>query len=146
MARRLLMLNILLMAASAVFAFQIIRTVVTPRPLPEPPPKAVGPSAPREEPEPARPPLTAYSVVPARNLFNASRAETIAGAPGQPSGSFPTLQLHGVVVIEAGRTAYFEDPSTKRTHGYRVGDSIATGRIERIEPDRVFISRGEGVT
>ena len=77
-------------------------------------------------------------------LFNASRSETVSVGPGQPAIQFPALQLHGVVVGESGRTAYLEDPSTKRTHGYRVGDSISTGRIERIEPDRVTISRGEG--
>ncbi|HLC42135.1 MAG TPA: type II secretion system protein N [Methylomirabilota bacterium] len=144
MARRWLVLNILLLATSAVLAFQIVRIVSSTRSLP---PEAAAPAvspAPKEEPAAPRPTLTAYSVIPARNLFNASRSETVSVGPGQPAIQFPALQLHGVVVGESGRTAYLEDPSTKRTHGYRVGDSISTGRIERIEPDRVTISRGEG--
>jgi hypothetical protein len=145
MARRWLVLNILLLAISAVLAFQIVRILGSTRLLPEAAAPAASPTVSKEEPPAPRPPLTAYSVIPTRNLFNASRSETISTGPGQPGVPFPTLQLHGVVVVESGRTAYLEDPSTKRTHGYRVGDSIAAGRIERIESDRVIISRGEGV-
>jgi hypothetical protein len=147
MARRWLVLNILLIVMAAALAAQIVRILGSTRSLPpEVAATSPSPTAPKEEPAAPRPALTAYSVIPARNLFNASRSETIAGAPGQPAIPFPVLQLHGVTVTDLGRTAYLEDPSTKRTHGYRVGDSIATGRIERIESDRVVISRGEGVT
>ena len=38
--------------------------------------------------------------------------------------------------------AYLEDPRTGRITGYRVGDPLPGGRVERIERDRVLIRQG----
>jgi type II secretory pathway component PulC len=145
MPRRWLVLNILLLATSVVFAFHIVRILGSTRLLPSvAASSAASPAAPKVEPEAPRPPVTAFDVIAAQTLFHPSRSESAPAGSEQPATPFPTLQLHGVVVAEAERMAYLEDPSTnKRTQGYRVGDSIATGRIERIEADRVVISKGD---
>jgi hypothetical protein len=52
--------------------------------------------------------------------------------------------LYGLILSDdAGLgLAYLEDPRTGRITGYRVGDSLANGRVERIERDRVLIRQG----
>jgi hypothetical protein len=68
----------------------------------------------------------------------------------RPSEAIPTtpppermMTLYGVVISDDSRVAYFEDPATKRVFGYRIGDRMAGGQVERIEPDRVVIKRAE---
>jgi hypothetical protein len=145
MAPRWVLLNVALLVIGVALGFQLVRALSSVRPLP----RDAGANAPapvpaKEEPAPVRPALPAFSVVATRNLFNASRSEMTQASGTTQSIQFPKLQLQGVIVTDSGQVAYLEDPATKRTHGYRVGDSIATGRIERIESDRVVITRPEG--
>ena len=42
------------------------------------------------------------------------------------------------------RLAYLEDAVTKRVVGYRIGDALAGGQLERIEVDRVIIKGSAG--
>jgi len=51
--------------------------------------------------------------------------------------------LYGLVVSDDPGLglAYLVDPKTGRITGYRVGDPLAGGQIERIERDRVLIRR-----
>jgi hypothetical protein len=86
-----------------------------------------------------------YDVIAARNLFDPSRLETtrLAGV-GPDAPAQPKPLLYGVILSEdrALGLAYFQDPVTRRIAGYRIGDSLAGGRIESIERDRVLIRRG----
>jgi hypothetical protein len=56
----------------------------------------------------------------------------------------PKPVLHGVIVDEARSIAFLEDASTRRILGYRVGDTVAGGQLERIIGDRVVIRRADG--
>src|SRR3989338_689184 len=140
MTPRWLFMNALVLLIGAFFAFQTVRTLGSVRPLPpEPAAKPAAPAPPKdgkEDPALARPALPTFSVVATRNLFNASRSEVSQASATGPAAQFRNLQLQGVIVTDGARIAYLEDPSTKRTHGYRIGDSIAAGRLERIEFDR----------
>jgi len=83
-------------------------------------------------PEPPRPPSSAYNVIAGRSVFSPTRSEApAAGASGAPLvGSKPNLQ--GVVLRDSNPIAYLEDPLTKRVSGYRIGDTIAGGKLEAI--------------
>src|SRR2546425_1533713 len=53
---------------------------------------------------------------------------------------FPYTTLfrsQGVVLRDTNPIAYLEDPLTKRVAGYRIGDTIAGGRVEAITADHV---------
>jgi hypothetical protein len=52
--------------------------------------------------------------------------------------------LFGVVLREGAPIAYLEDPATKRVAGYRVGDSIVGGTVQKISADGVTIARPDG--
>jgi len=86
-----------------------------------------------------------YDVIAARNLFDPSRVEAtrLAGV-GADAPAQPKPLLYGVILSEDRRLglAYLQDPVTRRIAGYRIGDSLAGGRIESIERDRVLIRRG----
>src|SRR2546425_9292640 len=61
---------------------------------------------------------------------------------------FPYTTLfrsQGVVLRDTNPIAYLEDPLTKRVAGYRIGDTIAGGRVEAITADHVLISRPDGI-
>jgi len=86
----------------------------------------------------------AYDLIPARNLFHPDRAQpkrsdALIGAP--PAAS---LMLYGVVGGDDNTLAYVEDPATKKVFGYKRGDAMAGGFIERIEPDRIVVQRTGG--
>src|SRR5262245_64767578 len=53
--------------------------------------------------------------------------------------------FHGIVIEGAKSRAFLEDPSIKRVAGYSVGDQVVGGKLEKIAPDRVMISRPEGL-
>lgn len=143
MPKRLLALNLLLAAIAVVFSAQLIRVLSTQRSFPPPfvPPAVQALASSKDEPAPPRPSLAAYGVVATRNLFNPNRSEVVAKAPLAPSAK-PVL--HGVVINEGVRVAYLEDPLTKRVFGYKIGDTVGGGQLDRIEADRVVIKRPEG--
>jgi len=86
-----------------------------------------------------------YDVIATRTLFHPKRAEPTrseAIAPILPPA--PTLALHGVVINGDTSLAYLQDLATKQIFGYKAGDKLAGGQVERIEPDRVVIMRADG--
>ena len=131
------------------FAYEIIIQLSQLRPLPPmPAPRAV--SVPAETApaggDAARGDLRpVYNVIAARTLFNPSRTEATAPAPGSaatPAAARPTLM--GVVVDNGKSRAYLEDPATKKVFSYGVGDQVGGGRLDQIKDDRVVITRPEG--
>ncbi len=141
MSRRLLLLNLVLVAAAVVFSLQIVRTLIASPQLPPVAPLTT-PLVERiatEETGRAVPPLATFDVVAARNLFNPNRSES-ATAALSPVGK---PLLHGIVLKDGSRAAFLEDPVTKKVLGYKLGDQVAGGLLERIEADRVVIRRGE---
>lgn len=144
MPKRLMLLNAALVAVAAVCALYVARQLLTSTPLP-PSGRSSAP-APSAAPAPApRPEAGAYGVVATRNLFSPTRSDTQAAA--RDGGmAVPVVKpiLHGVVLREDAPVAYLEDPSIKRVAGYRVGDSIVGGTVQRIAADHVVINRPEG--
>jgi type II secretory pathway component PulC len=87
----------------------------------------------------------AYEVIATRTLFHPNRSEpTRSEAIASILPPAPTLPLYGVVISGDTRLAYLQDLATKQILGYRTGDKLAGGQIERIEPDRVVIMRADG--
>jgi hypothetical protein len=99
-------------------------------------------------PAPAAPqaPTGTYGTIASRNLFSPTRTEApptpIAAAQAAPP--LPKPNLYGVVLRDDAPIAYLEDPVTKRVSGYRVGDVVAGGTVQRISADRVVLARPEG--
>ncbi|HEU4437978.1 MAG TPA: hypothetical protein VFT36_01935, partial [Methylomirabilota bacterium] len=85
-------------------------------------------------------PSPAYQIIVSKNLFNPGRSEGPAGSVT----AGPKPLLYGVVMDGPRSRAYLEDPSTKRTYGYTVGDALAGGRVQSINGDRVIITRPDG--
>ena len=142
MARRLLLLNIVLGLLGCLFAAALARELLTAHPLPAPPaPRGTRPAAVSAPASPASAPAS-YGVIAAKNLFSPSRSEAPAG-PVAAVGPKPLL--HGVVVDGPKSRAFLEDPVIKRTFGYAVGDTIGGGRVESISADRVVIGRTDGL-
>lgn len=149
MSRRLLLLNLVLAAAAAVFTLELVRELSTGRPLPDrpaprvAPPAALAPAAGTAD-SAARPdqrPL--YNVIAAKSLFSPSRTEapaTLASA----AAAAPKPFLHGVVLDDGRSRAYLEDPTTKKVFGYAIGDQVSGGTIETIRADSVVIARPDG--
>jgi hypothetical protein len=111
---------------------------------PAPPPRRAQASATPGEtaaPTVADEKLTGYNVIVAKHLFNPSRSEggPAPTAPAPPPPPKPTLL--GVVVDGPKSRAYLEDAVTKRVFGYRIGDSISGGRLDKITDDKVVIVR-----
>lgn len=147
MPRRYLVVALLLALADGVLIFQVSRVLTAAQPLPASPPPRVskaGPPVPKGEAAPAPvPPLTTFGNVATKNLFHVDRRE--APPPQQAAPLVPPApkpRLFGVVKTGGGDIAYLEDPTTKKVHGYRVGDQIAGGQVNIIEDDRVKIQRG----
>jgi hypothetical protein len=141
MSKRLLLLNLVLVAVGAAFAVQLVRTLPARRGLPPPPPLQTLQAAPERKAEAhlAQPALPSYGPIATKNLFNPNRSEPLAAAP--VAGAKPLL--HGVVVDEGASTAFLEDPVSKKVFGYKAGDPVAGGHLERVEKDRVVIRSGE---
>ena len=145
MPRAFLAVNLVLLAACALFVVLMVRTARTPWPAPEPArprPPAASPTAspPAGESSPAAP---AYTTIATRNLFSPTRSEA-PPAPVAPVVTLPKPNLYGVVVREGASIAYLEDPVTKRVAGYREGDSIAGGTVQTISNDRIVLARPDG--
>jgi hypothetical protein len=155
LSKRLLGLNAILAMSSAAFVAQLGYVYfATPaaapgraRPVPE------ARAAPRLAAEAARSEprhgLASYDGIAAKNLFSPTRTEVaasgaVAGAIAPPAPPAPKPLLHGVVIGETA-VAYLEDPTSKRVASYRVGDSIAGGKLESIAADRVVLRRSDGM-
>ncbi len=145
MSKRLLLLNLVVVAAAVVFSVQLIRVFTTPRHLPAAAASRPLPPAPstKEDAPPSPVALPTYGVIANKNLFSPTRSETPPAA-ATPATPVAKLQLFGVVIDNGKNIAFLEDPATKRVFGYKTGDAIAGGQLERIEADRVVIKRGEG--
>ncbi len=116
------------------------------RPAAAGPVAGAGPTAPPPSPHP---PLSAFSEIATKNLFNPLRTEETpapAKAPEKAPATAPALprpRLYGVVLgAEGAARAFLEDPRTRKVARYAVGDSVADSRLEEIKPDRVVLSRG----
>jgi hypothetical protein len=143
MTRRLLLLDGLIVLLGCLFAVALVRTLITPLPLPPPgEPRPVPPATVAVPEPPTAPPVGSgvYLVIVNKNLFSPSRSE--GQGPSITAGPKPLL--HGVVMDGRRSRAYVEDPSVQRTYGYAVGDSVAGGRVQSINGDRVIITRPDG--
>ena len=149
MSKKLLALNIALAGLAVFLAAWLVRDLAAKRPLPpQPAPRKVAAAAIADDPpseNAAQDRLTAYNVIVAKYLFNPTRAEGGAEVAKPAVPLPPKPLLLGVVVDGSGSRAYLEDPSTKRVFGYRVGDSVAGGKLEKITDDRVQITRTDGL-
>jgi hypothetical protein len=143
MPRRLLLLNALLGAISVACVVLIARELTAPMPLPTGRARATAAAQAEAREEAPRPPGAAYAVVATRNLFNPARSDAATGPAAGPALAAKPL-LHGVVIRDGASVAYLEDPATKRTSGYRVGDAIAGGTLQAIKADGVVIARPDG--
>jgi hypothetical protein len=96
------------------------------------------------EPSGPPPPIATFNVIATKNVFNPGRSEVSdsSAAAAVVSGVKPIL--HGVLIDGKRSRAYLEEPSGRQVSGYSVGDQIAGGRLEAIEPDRVVIVRPQG--
>lgn len=135
--------NVVLAVVAAVLVLYVARQFMAPMPLPVGGRRAATSGAVAPAIDAPRPPVSAYNVVAARNLFSPTRTEA-------PSGTLVTgaplvkPNLFGVVVRENGSIAYLEDPTTKRVAGYRVGDRILGGTVQTIKADVVTIDAPGG--
>jgi hypothetical protein len=142
-------LNVLIGLAIACLAVLLAREMSVRRSLPPARPAATA-SPGSESPAPVAAgrggdSIGSYGVIASRNLFTATRTEAPPAPPAPPPApAAPKPILHGVIVDEAKSRAWLEDPATKRTYGYAVGDTVGGGRLERIAADRVVIARPEG--
>ena len=145
MSRQLIVLN----AAFALIALAaigyVVRELRAPAPAPDvarrPTPEAA-PAVPAARAAAETPP-GAYGVVAARNLFSPTRTE----APPAPVAAAQTTakpNLFGILVTDRFHVAYLEDPITKRVAGYRIGDSVAGGKLTQITADFVVLNRPDG--
>ena len=143
MSRPVLVLNILMAGLSVFFLVRIADAVFRPGPAlplrvassPAPVNVAVADSS-RSR--------AAYDLIPARNLFHPDRAQPKRSDALGALPVAPALLLYGVVWSEENPIAYVEDPSTKKIFGYKRGDAMAGGYVDRIEPDRIVIQRTGG--
>jgi hypothetical protein len=145
MSRGLIVLN----AAFALIALTaigyVVRELRAPAPAPDVarrPVPAAAPAVPAARAAAETPP-GAYGVVAARNLFSPTRTE----APPSPVAAGPTTvkpSLYGILVSDTFLVAYLEDPITKRVAGYRIGDSVAGGKLTQIAADFVVLNRPDG--
>lgn len=153
MSRRLVLLNVVLLALTFGAGAYIVRELTAPAPKPAP-----GRAAAKSEPSPApasptsaaaasatRSPAATSSMVASRNLFSPTRNEAPAAATtARAAPPQPKPNLYGVVVREGTPIAYLEDPATKRVAGYRLGDSIAGGTVNAIDADHIVLNRPDG--
>jgi type II secretory pathway component PulC len=86
-----------------------------------------------------------YDVIATKSLFDPNRAQPTSPEAMAPIPSpAPTVALYGVAISDDTRVAFVQDLATKQILGYRTGDKLAGGQVERIEPDRVVIMRADG--
>ena len=144
MPRKLVAVNVVLAALSAVLIAYVVRQMLAPTPLPVGGRRAAATTVVPSSAETPRAPAGAYTVVAARNLFNPSRSESASGTTTGAATPLVRPSLFGIVVRDGGSIAYLEDPVTKRVVGYRVGDKVIGGTVQTIKADSVVIERPEG--
>jgi hypothetical protein len=148
MPKTLLIGNVVLLAAAALFVVLMVRTARTPWPAPSPvrarpAPAQTAPPAEADAKSPTAP--QSYASIATRNLFSPTRTEAPPSAVAAPPAVvLPKPNLYGVIVRESTPIAYLEDPVTKRVGGYRLGDTIAGGTVKDITSDRVTLARPDG--
>jgi Type II secretion system protein C len=148
MPKTLLIGNVVLLAAAALFVVLMVRTARTPWPAPSPvrarpAPAQTAPPAEADAKSPTAP--QSYASIATRNLFSPTRTEAPPSAVAAPPAVvLPKPNLYGVIVRESAPVAYLEDPVTKRVGGYRLGDTIAGGTVKDITSDRVTLARPDG--
>ena len=146
MPKKLLIINLILLAIAAASVLFIVRQFTAPMAMP---------LASRGRPAPAgtatgrgqdgsRPPAGAYGVVASKNLFSPTRTEAPVNPSAAAAANLPKPNLFGVVLREGSPIAYMEDPTSKRVSGYRIGDAIAGGTVQSITADTVSINRPDG--
>jgi type II secretory pathway component PulC len=146
MSRSLLALNLLFVIIAVFLSVWIVRVVsTTPARPPAPAARPVHHQTPsvQDASPPIRLSLDAYDNVVKQNLFSPSRSGGATQSAPPVTAEKPIL--HGVVMVAETGFAYLEDPVSKRVSGYKTGDEVAGGQVERIEQDRVVIRRSEGV-
>lgn len=144
MPRKLVALNVVLAALSALLMAYIARQLLAPTPLPVGGRRAAATTVVPPAVETPRAPAGSYTVVAARNLFNPSRSESASGTTTASATPLVRPNLFGIVVRDGGSIAYLEDPVTKRVVGYRVGDKVIGGTVQTIKSDSIVIERPEG--
>jgi len=144
MSKRLLALNLGMAAVAALAIVYIVNQAMTPMPMPGAGRARPTMPATTGTPEQTRPAVGAYGVVTARNLFSPTRSEAPASNVAATTPALVKPSLFGVVLREGAPIAYLEDPATKRVAGYRVGDSIVGGTVQKISADSVVIARPDG--
>jgi type II secretory pathway component PulC len=85
-----------------------------------------------------------YDVIATRTIFDPNRAEPTSSETAHNPLPVPTLALAGVAISDDSQVAFILDLSTNHIAGYKPGDTLAGGRVERIESDRVVIVRADG--
>jgi hypothetical protein len=144
MPRKLLLINVLLIAMAAGSAVFIARQLMAPMPMPQAS-RSRPPAADAERAaDTGRAPAAAYNVVASKNLFSPTRTEAPVAPTTTALANVPKPNLFGVVLREGAPIAYLEDPTTKRVSGYRIGDAVAGGTIQAINADSVSITRPDG--
>ena len=145
MPKRLIALNLFFGALGVVFALLLVREMAFPRHLPPPPePRAPRGAAALAPTKAAPEDLSAYAGIVSRHLFDSARSGAAVVTPGGMSFPEARLFLYGVVVDGVQTRAYLSNPATKRVSSFRVGDTVAGWRVQRIGEDRVVMASPEG--
>ena len=147
MPRRLLAVNVLLGGVSLFCVAAIVQQLFFspgPGPATRPRPAAAPAPAPAPAGAPGAPGAGAYASVASRNLFSPTRSEAPTAAGGGAALALAKPTLYGVVLRDGSPIAYLEDPATKRTAGYRIGDRIAGGTVQAINADQVVLASPAG--
>ena len=145
MPRALFLANVVVGGLGCLFAAGIVRDVVAHRSLPPvPAPPATQSTLDAAPPSPVPPPLASFQVIATKNMFNPGRTEATGATAAAAAAAGVRPILHGVLIDGARSRAYLEEPPAGRVLGYSVGDQVAGGRLESIEPNRVVIIRPQG--
>jgi hypothetical protein len=147
MSRRGLALNLFMVGLSAFCSIRIGYALFTPDPeSPSPVARPFAVTVPRDHDVVRNSrPRGFYDLIATRTLFNPNRSESASSeASARISPPVPTLALYGVAITDDTRLAFVQDLVTKQISGYKTGDKLAGGQVERIEPDRVVIMRADG--
>src|SRR5262249_19060875 len=148
LSRPLLIADVVLVGVATFFAISLTRELSHAREVP--PPKAhhqqAAPPVTAAEPASSTEKVDTYNLIVAKHLFSPSRNETAAPQVAAASATPPAVKplLHGVIVDGEASIAFLEDPGSKRTVAYRIGDTVAGGQLVQIGHDRVSINRADG--
>ena len=145
MSRPMLALNLCMIGLSVFFSIRVGHTLFTPdlqSPIGIGRPVAAAVGAAKHNVTPNSRSRRAHDLIVTRNLFHPNRSEPTRS--NTQLSSAPALTLYGVVISNDIRLAYLQDPATKHIFGYTTGDTVAGGRVARIESDRVVIMWADG--